>query len=100
MQHANSVYDQSKPWQSLQEHQMSERLAGHSRMTTDQILAIRPPIMNLGKPAPNRFGYGDVHQPTINDVVAADRVWPIPRINWTGTQAGIQSTSFPALGVM
>lgn len=99
MQHANSVYDQSKPWQSLQELQVSERLAGRSRMTTDQILAIRPPIPNIGK-TPPRFGYGDVHQPTINDVISCDKVWPIPRINWTGTQAGIQSTSFPALGVM
>lgn len=99
MQDANSVYDQDKPWQSLQEHQMSERLAGRTRMTTAQIEAIRPPIPNIGK-TPKRFGYGDVHQPTIGDVIRADMVWPIPRINWTGTQAGIQSTSYPALGVM
>lgn len=99
MQHANSVYDENKPWQSLQENQVSARLAGCSRMTTEQILAIRPPIPNIGKTA-KRYGYGDIHQPTIHDVIAVDKVWPIPRINWTGTQAGIQSTSFPALGVM
>lgn len=100
MQDANTVYDQMKPWQSMQENQVSARLAGQSRMTTEQIQAIRPPIMNIGKPAPPRFGYGDVRQPGIRDVIRADKVWPIPRIDWTGTQAGIGSTSYPALGVM
>lgn len=99
MQHANSVYDTTKPWQSMQENRVSERLAGSSRMSTAQIEAIRPPIANIGK-HPDRFGYGDCRQPGIQDVVRADMVWPIPRIDWTGTQAGIQSTSFPALGVV
>lgn len=101
MQDANSVYDQNKPWQSLQEHQISARLAGTSRMSTAQIEAIRPPILNIGKPAPSRFGHGNcADQPTIQDVIRADKIWPIPRIDWTGTQAGISSTSYPALGVM
>jgi hypothetical protein len=99
MQDANSVYDQAKPWQSMQEGQVSERLAGMSRMSTAQIEAIRPPIANIGK-HPNRFGYGDCKQPTIEDVIGADRVWPIPRVDWSGTQAGIQSTTYPALGVV
>ena len=99
MQHANSVYDTTKPWQSMQENRVSERLAGTSRMSTSQIEAIRPPIANIGK-HPERFGYGDVKQPTIEDIVRADMVWPIPRIDWSGTQAGIQSTTFPALGVV
>lgn len=99
MQDANSVYDQNKPWQSLQENQVSARLAGMSRMTTAQIESIRPPILNIGK-CPDRFGYGDVTQPTIHDVINVNRVYPIPRVDWSGTQAGIQSTSYPALGVM
>lgn len=99
MQNANSVYDQSKPWQLRQENVVSERLAGMSRMTTAQIEAIRPPIANIGR-RPERFGYGDCKQPTIEDVVRADMVWPIPRIDWSGTQAGIESTTYPAIGVV
>lgn len=99
MQDANTVYDQTHPWQSLQENQVSARLAGMSRMTTEQIEAIRPPIRNQGKTLP-RFGYGPWTQPTIYDVIRAEKVWPIPRVDYSGTQAGISSTSYPALGVM
>lgn len=100
MQHANSVYDQDKPWQSMQENQISARMAAQTHLTTAQIQAIRPPIPNQGR-TPARFGYGEPTQPTIDDVLRRmDKRWPMRRIDYTGTQAGVQSTSYPALGVM
>jgi len=101
MQHANSVYDQNKPWQSMQENKVSERMAGQTRLSSAQIQAIRPPIPNQGCPPPPRFGLGEQRQPTIDDVLRhVDTRWPTRRIDYSGSQAGVQSTSYPALGVM
>ena len=100
MQNANTVYDQMKPWQSLQENQVSRALSGQARLSTARIEDIRPPIPNIGRPAPKRFGYGPCQQPTIQDVLAIDMKFPIPRVDYTGTQAGYTGTSYPALGVM
>jgi hypothetical protein len=100
MRDADTVYDTSKPWQSLQENQVSAALSGQANLSTRRIEDIRPPIKNIGRPAPPRFGYGDRTQPTIKDVLDIDMHWPIPRVDYTGTQAGDQGTSYPALGVM
>lgn len=97
---ADTRYDQTKPWQSLQENQVSRALSGQARLSTKRIEAIKPPIANLGKSAPKRFGYGDCVQPTIEDVLAIDMRFPIPRVDYTGSQAGYTGTSYPALGVM
>jgi len=100
MQNSNTVYDTTKPWQSLQENQVSRALSGQARLSTAAIEAIRPPIANIGKPAPPRFGYGPCQQPTIADVLAVDSKFPLPRVDYTGSQAGYSGTSYPTLGVM
>lgn len=99
MQNATTVYDETKPWQSLQENQVSRALSGQARLPTGRIEDLRPPIANIGK-TPPRFGYGDCQQPTIADVLAVEAKFPQPRVDYTGSQAGYTGTSYPALGVM
>lgn len=100
MQNANTVYDTTHPWQSLPENQVSRALSGQARLSTAAIEAIRPPIANIGKKAPPRFGYGAPQQPTIKDVLNIEYKYPIPRVDYTGSQASYTGTSYPALGVM
>lgn len=95
----NTVYDTTHPWQSTAENQVSNALSGQARLSTARIEAIRPPIPNIGKPAPPRFGHVCT-QPTIQDILAIDMKFPIPRVDYTGSQAGFTGTSYPALGVM
>jgi hypothetical protein len=43
---------------------------------------------------PQRFGWGDRTQPTIDDVVSADRVYIEPRVSWySGSPAGYSGSS-------
>lgn len=99
MLNANTQYDTTHPWQSLQENQVSRALSGQARLSTTRIEHLRPPIPNIGR-TPKRFGYGDCDQPTIHDVLTIDLLYPIPRVDYTGSQAGFSGTSYPALGVM
>jgi hypothetical protein len=100
MQNANTVYDQTKPWESLQEGQVSRALSGQAHLSTQSIESLKPPVMNVGRPAPPRFGYGPCQQPTIKDVLDVAAKFPQPRVDYTGSQAGYSGTSYPVLGVM
>jgi hypothetical protein len=100
VQNANTAYDTTHPWQTMAENQVSRALSGQANLSTKRIESLKPPIRNIGKPAPKRFGMGEATQPTIHDVLAIDMRFPIPRVDYTGSQAGYTGTSYPALGVM
>ena len=54
---------------------------------------VRPPIPQI-QLFPDRYGYGDRTQPTIEDVVSVDRVYMEPRISWySGSPAGYGGSS-------
>jgi hypothetical protein len=64
----------------------------------DKIREIRPPIQNIAN-IPPRYGYRD-EAIGIEDIVNLDVLYPGSRTNYAQSVSGIQSSSFPALGVM
>jgi hypothetical protein len=61
---------------------------------------VRPPLPQI-RLFPNRFGWGERTQPTIEDVVSVDRVYTDPRISWySGSPAGYSGSSRNDLGAL
>jgi hypothetical protein len=94
MQNAESVYDRTKPWDSLQERIVTDALS--TADTPGVVLALQTPPPQVMRPLfPPRFGY-----PTdalgILDVLQVDRQFPTPANNsYTGSNSNgeIQSSS-------
>jgi hypothetical protein len=54
---------------------------------------VRPNIPQI-RLFPDRFGWGERTQPTIDDVVTIDRVYTEPRVSWySGGPAGYSGSS-------
>lgn len=91
---ADSIYAR-KPWNSLPERIVDERLAENTRPGEDLSL-IPPPIPNIGR-TPPRFGYSK-RTIGIRDIASIEDIYP--RIDYSGRQSGYSGTMTPALGVM
>lgn len=89
---ANSVYDYTKPSQSMAEELVSAKLLANA--TADAINR-KPPIPNIGKTA-NRFGYS--HEPaTIYDVLNVDETFPARFGDWSGSDGSYGGTAYPSI---
>jgi hypothetical protein len=54
---------------------------------------VTPPLPQI-RIFPDRFGYGERTQPTIEDIVSVDRVYTDPRVSWySGSPAGYSGSS-------
>lgn len=95
MQNADSVYDRSRPWQSLQEQQTSESLSIAD--VPDAVLQMQSPPAPVVRPLfPPRFGYNR-DAIGIEDVFAIGSRYPSPA-NAPGALGGYSGTSRPTLG--
>lgn len=89
-------YDQRRPFESGPERLVTDALM--SQTVPGYILAamVRPPLPQV-EPFPPKFGY-DRSAIGIDDVLGMDRYYPNRRMDYSGTPAGIDSTSRPATG--
>lgn len=95
MDNADSVYDRTKPWQSLQERQVGESLTVAT--IPDAVLALQAPPAPVVRPLfPPRFGY-DREALSIDDVFEIASRFPDPA-NSPGALGGYSGTSRPTLG--
>jgi hypothetical protein len=95
MQQPDAVYDRSRPWSSLQERIVSERL-GIADVPGD-VLALQSPPPQVVRPLfPPRFGYRTTAL-GIRDVLSINRFYPAPT-NGTGSLGGYSGTSRPTIG--
>jgi hypothetical protein len=87
MQNADSVYDRSHPWQSLQEGIVTDAL-GVADIPGD-VLALQSPPPPVVRPLfPPKYGYRTAAL-GIEDVIQIDRQYPTPSTNfYTGTEGG------------
>lgn len=86
------------PWSSNMERLTQQALMVASIPGAQLQELVKPPLPQI-QLLPPRFGYGDRQQPTIEDVVSADRVYMEPRISWySGSPAGYSGTSRNDLG--
>jgi hypothetical protein len=112
-------YDYTKPWNSPEAPQpVQPRWAYNGpfssnmeRLTTQALMAaampgrdlqemVRPPIPQI-QLFPQRFGWGERTQPTLDDVVSVDRVYMEPRVSWySGSPAGYSGSSTNSLGAI
>jgi hypothetical protein len=109
-------YDYTKPWVTNTPSGMGPKWgylgpwASNMERLTQQALMVatipgvqiqdmvRPPLPQI-QLFPDRYGYGDRTQPTIEDVISVDRVYMEPRISWySGSPAGYSGTSRNDLG--
>lgn len=81
------------PWASNEER-LTQQALMVGTMTGQQIQdMIRPNLPQL-RLFPDRLGYGERTQPTIDDIVSVDRVYTEPRISWySGGPAGYSGSS-------
>lgn len=93
----DSVYAR-RPWSSYQEQQVTNYLAQWTDLPADAVRRIAPPIPNIGR-TPPRFGYR-THVLGIADIACLDDVYPGSRVDYSQSQSGFSSTTYPALGVM
>lgn len=91
MENANSIYDYTKPSQSIDEQRVTERLVANATANA----LVRPPIPNIGRTAP-RFGYRTT-TPDLEDVLHVDQVFSSQWSDYSGRVSGYQGTSFPSL---
>ena len=99
-QSVDGVYDYTKPWRGGEPSDVVQKRwtyagpwASNEERLTQQAIAVasipgaelaalvRPPLPQI-RLFPDRFGYGPRTQPTIEDVVSADRVYVEPRVSW------------------
>lgn len=104
-------YDYTKPWVTNTPAEVGPKWsylgpwASNMERLTQQALMVatipgvqlqdmvRPPLPQI-QLFPDRYGYGDRKQPTIEDVVSVDRVYMEPRISWySGSPAGYSGSS-------
>lgn len=86
----NSIYNVSKPFQSMQEQLVHAQLVANA---SEDAANRRPPIPNIGK-IPNRFGYRD-YVPGISDVLVVDDAFSAQFGDFSGTESGYMGSSYP-----
>lgn len=89
-QGSNSIYNWTRPFQSMQEQLVQQQLLDNA---TAEAANRRPPIPNIGL-IPNRFGY-DRTPPGISDVLLVDEAFSANFGDFSGTESGYMGTSFP-----
>lgn len=89
---ANTIYDYTRPSQSMAEQLVSATLLANA---TADAANRKPPIPNIGKTAP-RFGYQQT-VPTIADVLNVDTVFPSQFGDWSGSVSGYGGTAYPSV---
>jgi hypothetical protein len=89
-QENQTIYNYSRPFQSLQEELVHIQLATAASTVAD---VIKPPIPNIGK-TPNRFGY-DRTPPGIADILVVDDSFAANFGDYGGTESGYMGTSYP-----
>lgn len=88
------------PWASNMERLTQQALAVATIPGVELQELVRPPLPQI-RLFPNRFGWGERTQPTIEDVVSVDRVYTDPRISWySGSPAGYSGSSRNDLGAL
>jgi hypothetical protein len=86
------------PWASNMERLTQQALMA-ATVPASQIQAMVRPNLPQIRLFPDRFGYGERTQPTIEDVVSVDRVYMEPRVSWySGSPAGYSGSSRNDLG--
>lgn len=116
---ADGRYDRTKPWDRIQpggiveaptsaeknwnylgpfssnEERLTQQALTVASMSRDDILRdVKAPLPQV-RQFPERFGYGDRLQPSIEDVVSLDRAYNEPRMTWFsgGDQQGTSRNS-------
>lgn len=86
------------PWASNMERLTQQALMAATIPGRQLQQLVRPPLPQIHL-FPERIGYGNRQQPTIDDVVSIDRVYVEPRISWySGSPAGYSGSSTNSLG--
>lgn len=111
-QQIDGVYDHTKPWRSGEPVDVVKPrwtydgpwASNMERLTSQAIAAatmpgaalqelVRPPLPQI-RLFPDRFGFGERTQPTIEDVVSINRDYMEPRVSWySGGVAGYSGSS-------
>jgi hypothetical protein len=91
LDHANSQYDTTRPWQSNQERLVGIALQAVALMPVDQIRAIRPPLPRIAM-LPPRFGYRQECL-GISDIINLDQLYPGARIDYSGSNSGYSGSN-------
>jgi hypothetical protein len=111
-QQIDGVYDHTKPWRSGEPTDVVKPRwtydgpwASNMERLTSQAIAVatmpgaaiqelvRPPLPQI-RLFPDRFGFGERTQPTIDDVVSINRNYMEPRVSWySGSAAGYSGSS-------
>ena len=103
-------YDYTKPWEAQGGSRPAKWTyngpwsSNMERLTQQALMVATIPgaqIQEMVRPNlpqihlfPQRFGWGERTQPTIDDVVSADRVYIEPRVSWySGSPAGYSGSS-------
>ncbi len=89
---ANTIYDYTRPSQSIAEQLVSLSLLENA---TANAANRKPPIPNIGRTM-NRFGY-DNTPATIHDVLNVNDVFPAQFGDWSGTVSGYGGTAYPSI---
>lgn len=93
--HANTIYDYTKPSQSMAEQIVSAQLVANATL---EAANRKPPIPNIGKTA-KRFGYRTTPA-TIQDVLNVDSVYPTNFGDFSGSIGGYGGTAYPSIPAM
>jgi hypothetical protein len=81
------------PWASNEERLTQQALMVATLPGAEIQAMVRPNIPQI-RLFPDRFGWGERTQPTIDDVVTIDRVYTEPRVSWySGGPAGYSGSS-------
>jgi hypothetical protein len=81
------------PWATNMERLTQQALMVATIPGADLQQMVRPPLPQI-RVFPDRYGYGNRSQPTIEDVVSVDRVYTDPRVSWySGSPAGYSGSS-------
>jgi hypothetical protein len=106
-QQIDGVYDHTKPWRggepsdvvqprwsytgpwSSNEERLTQQAIAVASIPGAQLQQMVRPNLPQIRLFPDRFGFGERTQPTIEDVVSVDRVYTEPRVSWfSGGPAG------------
>lgn len=88
----DTIYNVSRPVQSMDEQLVSAQLVANASIDA---ASIRPPIPNIGK-IPNRFGY-PTDPPGISDILVVDDSFAANFGDFSGTESGYMGTSYPSI---
>lgn len=89
---ANTIYDYTRPSQSMAEQIVSAQLLEHATL---EAVNRKPPIPNIGK-TPNRFGYRNTPA-TIQDILNVDNVYSAKFGDFSGSIGGYGGTAYPSI---